>query len=59
MRTADSVLFTCWPPAPPARYVSISMSSSLIVDLHAVVHQRGHVHGGEGGLAALLRVEGR
>ena len=28
MRTADSVLFTCWPPAPPARMVSILMSDS-------------------------------
>ena len=23
IRTAESVLFTCWPPAPLARYVSI------------------------------------
>src|SRR5919205_878771 len=28
-RTADSVLFTCWPPAPQARMVSILRSASL------------------------------
>jgi len=27
MRTADSVLFTCWPPAPDARYTSMRRSS--------------------------------
>ena len=30
MRTAESVLFTCWPPAPDARNVSMRMSSSSI-----------------------------
>ncbi len=30
MRTALSVLFTCWPPAPCARYVSIFRSPSSI-----------------------------
>ena len=30
MRTAESVLLTCWPPAPDARYVSIWRSSSSI-----------------------------
>ena len=30
MRTALSVLLTCWPPAPDARYVSIRKSLSLI-----------------------------
>ena len=30
MRTAESVLLTCWPPAPEARYVSIWRSSSSI-----------------------------
>ena len=30
MRIADSVLLTCWPPAPPERMVSILRSSSLI-----------------------------
>ena len=33
MRIADSVLLTCWPPAPCARMVSILRSSSLIVDI--------------------------
>ncbi len=28
--TAESVTFTCWPPAPPARYVSIFRSCGLI-----------------------------
>ena len=28
-RTADSVLFTCWPPAPLERYTSISMSAGF------------------------------
>ena len=28
MRTAESVLLTCWPPAPEDRYVSIRMSLS-------------------------------
>src|SRR5450759_760012 len=31
MRMADSVLLTCWPPAPCARMVSILRSSSLIL----------------------------
>src|SRR5262249_55238274 len=30
MRTAESVLLTCWPPAPDARYVSIRSSAGLI-----------------------------
>src|SRR6266550_4093301 len=30
-RMADSVLLTCWPPAPPARSVSTLRSPSLIV----------------------------
>src|SRR5882672_8205247 len=30
MRTADSVLLTCWPPAPLDRYTSISRSAGLI-----------------------------
>src|SRR5439155_1145695 len=30
MRTADSILFTCWPPAPPARIVSMRKSSGRI-----------------------------
>ena len=33
MRTADSVLFTCWPPAPPARMVSMRRSSGPISTL--------------------------
>src|SRR5580658_10775917 len=30
MRTADSVLLTCWPPAPLERYTSILRSAGLI-----------------------------
>ena len=30
MRTAESVMLTCWPPAPPERKVSMRMSSSLM-----------------------------
>ncbi len=30
MRTADSVLLTCWPPAPDARNTSMRMSSGRI-----------------------------
>jgi hypothetical protein len=30
MRTAESVVFTCWPPAPEERNVSIRQSDSLI-----------------------------
>ncbi len=29
-RTADSVLLTCWPPAPPERIVSVRTSDSLM-----------------------------
>src|SRR3982074_3614674 len=29
-RTADSVLLTCWPPAPPERIVSVRTSASLM-----------------------------
>ncbi|PRG12563.1 hypothetical protein C6Q21_06985 [Burkholderia multivorans] len=30
IRTAESVLLMCWPPAPDARYVSIRRSAGLI-----------------------------
>ena len=39
-RTADSVLLTCWPPAPPERIVSVRTSDSVDVDLDAVVDHR-------------------
>jgi hypothetical protein len=29
MRTAESVVLTCWPPEPDARYVSMRTSDSL------------------------------
>ncbi|GIX14962.1 MAG: hypothetical protein KatS3mg118_2921 [Paracoccaceae bacterium] len=35
MRTADSVLLTCWPPAPEARKVSILRSCRVDLDLDA------------------------
>ena len=33
MRTADSVLLTCWPPAPPDRMLSMRRSFSSISTL--------------------------
>ena len=33
MRTAESVTFTCWPPFPLERYVSMRRSFSLISTL--------------------------
>src|SRR3546814_5364591 len=30
MRTADSVLLTCWPPAPEDRYTSVRRSAGLM-----------------------------
>ena len=33
MRTAESVVFTCWPPAPLARMVSIRISSGAYFDI--------------------------
>ncbi len=30
MRTAESVVLTCWPPFPPERYVSMRRSSGLM-----------------------------
>ena len=39
-RTADSVLLTCWPPAPCERMVSMRTSDFVDVDLDAVVDHR-------------------
>ena len=42
MRTAESVLLTCWPPAPDARNVSMRMSAGLIVDVGDRIGFRHH-----------------
>jgi hypothetical protein len=47
MRTADSVLLTCWPPAPPARMVSMRRSpGDLEVDLFGLGQHRDRRRGG-------------
>ena len=43
-RTALSVLFWCWPPGPPARMTSVSMSSARIDDVDLL----GLGHHGDG-----------
>ena len=58
MRTAESVLLMCCPPAPPARKVSTLMSFSLMLELH-VLDFRVHVHGREGRMPARVGVERR
>ena len=59
MRTAESVLLTCWPPAPPARYVSMRRSTSLISTSMSSSMSARHRDRGERGLAATVRVERR
>ena len=59
MRIADSVLLTCWPPAPLARNVSTFRSSGLISIDVVVFAEVGHDEDrGERGVAARVRVEG-
>ena len=56
MRTAESVLFTCWPPAPDGA-VGVDLDVvGLDLHLHGVLHERRHLDAGEGGVAARLRV---
>ena len=53
MRIADSVLLTCWPPAPLARKVSICRSAGI--DLHFHFLGLGqHRHCDSGGVDAAL-----
>ena len=59
-RTAESVLLTCWPPAPDDRYVSIRRSfSSMSISPHRVFQERNDRDRGEARLAPLLRIERR
>jgi len=50
IRTADSTLFTFWPPAPPARIVSTWTSDSWISISPTSSDFRRHVDRGEGGM---------
>ena len=59
MRMAESVLLTCWPPAPLARKVSTRRSAGLISISMRVVHLGIDEHAGEGGVAARVGVERR
>ena len=58
MRTAESVTFTCWPPFPLARKVSIRKIALLDLDLDLVVEVREGGHRGERRVAAVLGIEG-
>ena len=61
MRTADSVLLTYWPPAPPDLNVSIAQVVGLDLDvaLSPASHFGNHVDRGERRVAAVRRVERR
>ena len=59
MRTAESVVFTCCPPLPPERYVSMRMSSGLMIDLDALVDFRGDEDAGERSMPSLRLIERR
>ena len=59
MRIADSVLLTCWPPAPLARNTSTRRSAGIELDLDVVVDLRRHEHGRERRVPAMSRVERR
>ena len=59
IRTAESVLLTCWPPAPCARYVSMRRSfSSMSIATSSSSHGRGR-DAREGGVPAVVLVERR
>ena len=56
-RTAESVLLTCWPPAPWERNVSIAqLVLGDLADLRGVLHLRQHLDQRERRVAALLGV---
>ena len=57
-RTAESVVFTLWPPAPVERITCISMSAGLILHVH-VLGLGHHRHRDGGGVDAALRLGGR
>ena len=56
-RTAESVLFTCWPPAPDDRYVSTRRSFSSISTSSTSSRNGVTSSARERGLAAVLGVE--
>ena len=59
IRTAESVLFTCW-PAGARGAVGVDLDVvRLDLDLDGVLHERRHLHARERGVAARLRVVGR
>ena len=58
MRTAESVVFTDWPPGPEERKTS-TLSSDSGISMWSVVSMRGDdLDRGEGRLAATLVIEG-
>ena len=54
MRMAESVLLTCWPPAPEARKVSMRRSAGLMSMLSISSGFGQHGHGAGGGVDAAL-----
>jgi hypothetical protein len=54
MRTAESVLLMCWPPAPEARKVSMRRSAGLISTVLQFVGLGHHRHGAGRGVDAAL-----
>ena len=59
MRTAESVVFTCWPPLPEDRYVSIRRSFSSIIDFDRVVDFGIHGNRSKRRVPALRGIERR
>ena len=59
MRTAESVVLTCWPPAPDER-IGVDPAVGLVdLDLDLVVDHRIDPDAGEGGVPPRIGVEGR
>ena len=56
MRTAESVVFTLWPPGPEERKTSIFRSFGSIVDLLGLVDLGEDEHADGGGVDAALRL---
>ncbi len=59
MRTAESVILTCWPPAPPDRNVSMRMIVELDVDLDFVIDLRIDEDRSERGMPPGVGIERR
>ena len=59
MRTAESVVFTLWPPGPEERNTSIRISFSGISTWSVCLGDGQDLDAGERRLAAALVVEGR